>query len=322
MKRRDLIGLAGGAAYVCASGAWAQPVRPRRLALVHSGIPANRLTETGGTFWIRRFHEELRALGHGEGGNLVIERFSAQGNSARFAAVAADVAGSRPDIIVANSNPLVKALMEANPSTPVVAIMGDPILAGLVQTIARPGGSLTGVSVDGGPGIAGKRLQILKEAVLGASKIVYLVSAGSEQMRARVAVPHKVLPDVSEAQLRRTFAEMAEDRTGAVVVSEDGSYLALRALLVALAAQHLIPAIYAYCEFAEAGGLLAYGPELGDLAKRMANDVHLVLGGAKPGDIPIFQPTVFELLVNLGTAKTLGLTIPPSVLAQADEVIE
>jgi putative tryptophan/tyrosine transport system substrate-binding protein len=300
----------------------AQQPRIGRIALVHSGIPADRLTENGGTFWIRRFHEELRALGLREGGNLVIERFSPEGQPSRFAAVAADIASRKPDVIISNSIPLLRALTDAAPATPIVGLMADPVAAGLASNLARPGGNLTGVSVDAGPGIAGKRLQILKETVPAALRIVHLLNSRAEEQRAGLSIGRKFLSDLNEATVRRAFAEMAEEKVDATLISEDGSFLARRALIIELAAQHRIPAIYAYREFAEAGGLLSYGPELGDLAKRMANDVHQILGGTKPGDIPIYQPVKYELVLNLKTAKALDLAIPQSVLAQADEVIE
>ena len=323
MRRREFITVVGGAA-----AAWPLPLRAqqiqkqRRIAFVHSGLPTEMITETGGTFWIRRFHEELRALGYTENTNLMIERFSAGGNTGRFSAVAADVVSASPEVIVSNSSALVKALLTATTTIPIVGITGDPIAGGLVSNLARPGGNLTGVSIDGGPGIVAKRLQLLKEAVPGATKVAYLVSAGPEERRSGVPIAHRILADVSEAQLRRAFADMAEEKIDAILMSENGSYVAMRALLVALAAQHRIPVIYAYREFAEAGGLMAYGPELGELAKRMATDVHHILNGAKPRDIPIYQPTKYELVFNLKTAKTLGLTVQQAVIAQADEIIE
>jgi putative tryptophan/tyrosine transport system substrate-binding protein len=323
MKRREFMAVIGGAAITWPLGVRAQSTQKlRRIAFVHSGLPVERITETGGTFWIRRFYEELRALGHTEGTNLMIERLSAGGNTGRFAAVAADVVSAGPEVIVSNSSEMVRTLMTATRTIPIVGIFGDPITGGLVLNLARPGGNLTGVSIDGGPGIPAKRLQILKETVPGAAKIVYLISAGAEVRRSIVPVAHKVLADVSEAQLRGAFAEMADDKVDAVLMSENGSFVAMRAFLAALAAQHRIPVIYAYREFAEAGGLMAYGPELGHLAKRMADDVHQILNGAKPGDIPIDQPTKYEMVLNLKTAKALSLAIPQAVLAQADEVIE
>jgi putative ABC transport system substrate-binding protein len=325
MKRRQLLAGLGGTAAgwpIAASVTSALAQAPRRIAFVHSGIPADKLTESGGALWIRRFFEELRALGHVEGSELVIERFSAGGDSGRFAALAAEVASSKPDVVIANSNPLVRALSQANTAMPVVGIMGDPIAGGLVANLGRPGGNLTGVSIDGGTGIAAKRLQLLKEAVPAAARIAYLFDSRSEEQRSGIAVAFKLLPAVDNINLRRAFAELAEAKTDAALISTGGSFLAMRGLLVTLAAEHGIPAIYPYREYAEAGGLLAYGPELGELGRRVADHVHLILGGTRPGDIPVHLPTTYELLVNQRAAHALGLAIPQSLLAQADEVIE
>ena len=321
--RRKFLTLAGGAAIARPVSALAQqPPRVRRIAFAHSGIPADKLTETGGTFWIRRFLEELRRLGFAEGGNLVIERFSAEGNSSRFAAIAADVVAAKPEVIIANSTPFVKAFQSATTTIPIVGIVSDPVASGLASNLARPGGNLTGVIVDAGPGIAAKRLQILKETVPSAAKIAFLIDSRSEEERAGIAVKFKVLAAVDKTHLRRAFAELAADQADGVVIGEHGNFIAQRSLIVELAAMHRLPAIYPYRNQAAAGGLMSYGPELGELAKRMALSVQQILGGAKPGDVPIHQPVKFEMVLNLKTAKELGLTIAPLLLAQADEVIE
>ena len=320
MRRRVFIALVGGAALAWTRAVQAQQsVKTHRIAFVHSGIPVSELTVTSRTFWIRTFFAELGRLGLVEGTNLVVERYSAEGNASRYAALAAEVVSRKPDVIVANSPALVKAI---GSTIPIVAIMGDPVASGLVKSLARPGGSLTGVTIDGGPGMVARRLQILKEAVPAASKIVALVGSSAEEGRSKGAVATKLMPEIDETHLRRAFAELAEEKVDAVLVGENGSFVAKRAVIVELAAKHRLPAMYPYREHAEAGGLLTYGPELGELAKRMALQVQQILGGAKPGDIPIYQPTKFELVINLKTAKALGLTIPPLVLAQADEVIE
>ena len=320
MKRRHFIGLAGGATLAWPLGLRAQ--EPRRIAFVHTGIPAAKLTETGGTLWIRRFYEESRVLGRIEGPNLVVERFSAEGSTSRFATLAATVVSRKPDVIICNNNALVKAIMSATATIPIVAIMGDPVAGGLVSSLAHPGGNLTGVSIDAGPGIAAKRVQILKEAMPAATKIAYLLGSPAEEERSGVALIAKMLAEVNEAQLRGAFTELAEQHVDAALVSDSGSFLASRAMIIALAAEYHLPAIYAYRDYVQQGGLMSYGPELGDLAKRMANDVHQILNGARPGDIPVYLPSKFELVINLKTAKALGLVIAPLLLAQADEVIE
>lgn len=323
MKRRDFVGLVGGATVAWPFAALAQQSQaPRRLAFVHSGIPAAKLTETGGTYWIKTFYEELRRLGYAEGTNLVVERYSAEGSAARFAALATSVGNGRPEVIVANLNSLVRELMTANPATPVVGITTDPIATGLIKSFARPGGTVTGVSVVAGDGIDAKRLQILKEVLPAAANVDRLQAPEQSAGRMDASVKVRMLPEVTEAQLSTAFAEMAEQRVEAVLVGDSGSFLALAGLIVELAAKHRIPAFYPYRDFVEKGGLIAFAPDLGELAKRMALDVQQILGGANPGAIPFYQPTKFELIINSKTAKALGLTIPPTLLALADEVME
>jgi len=329
MKRREFI--AGvGAATVWPLAARAQKLR--RIAFVHSGIAADKLTETAGPFWVRRFYETLRGLGDVEGGNLVVERYSAEGRSERFAPLAAEVVSRNPDVIVANLNDLVKTFAAATATIPIVAIIGDPIAGGLVTNLAHPGGNLTGVSINAGIEIYGKRLQILKEAMPSIAKVAYLRSgawdagSGSASREAGqqldIAIADTLLLEVSDAQLRRSFAEMARQQFDAVIVDEGGSFLAQRALISELAGKHRLPVIYPYRDYVDMGGLMAYAPDLGELAQRMANDVHQILNGAKPGDIPFYQPSKFQLIINMKAVNALGLSLPQSLIAGVDEVIE
>jgi putative tryptophan/tyrosine transport system substrate-binding protein len=336
MRRREFIGLVGGAA--APSFLWPfaaraqQSQKPHRIALVHSGIPANQLTEAAGPFWVRRFHETLRGLGDIEGGNLVVERYSAEGRSEGFASLAATVVSSNPEVIVVNLNDLVKVFMAATTTIPIVVITGDPIAGGLLTNLAHPGGNLTGVSINAGIEIIAKRLQILKEAVPSAAKVAYLLSgtwADQTELSYReagqrlgIALVGNFLPEIDDAQLRRGFAEMAQQQFDAVLVDEGGSFLAKRALIAELAEKHRLPMIYPYRDYVDLGGLMAYAPDLGELAQRLANDVHQILGGAKAGDIPFYQPSKFLLIINLKAAKTLGLDLPSTLIARADEVIE
>ena len=330
MKRREFVGLLGGAA-LSPFTARAQQ-KPRRLAFVHSGIPADRLTESGGPFWVRRFFETLRGLGDIEGTNLIVERYSAEGRSERFAALAAAVVSSKPDVIVSNHNDLVKAFAAATATVPIVAITGDPIAEKLVTNLARPGGNLTGVSNKAGNEILGKRLQILKEAIPLASKVASLQSGPGDNsaglafreaaQQLGITLIVNFLPYVGEVQIRRSFVDLTQQQVDAAIVDEGGSFLALRALVVELAGKHRLPMIYPYRDYVDLGGLMAYAPDLGELAQRLANDVHQILNGAKPGDIPFYQPNKFQLIINLKAAKALGLDLPPTLVAGADEVIE
>ena len=323
MLRRTFLSLSVGATLSGTRNAAAQqPQRQRRIAFVHSGIAADKLTEKDGPFWVRRFYAELRRLGHEEGKNLAVERFSAGGSSSRFAPLAAEVTARKPDVIVANHNFLVRALLGATGTIPIVAITTDPVASKLIASFARPGANLTGVSVIAGPGVVSKRLQILKEIVPLAVNVVYLQSSGVEDEISGLPLLSKLLPEVDEQHLRRAFAEMAEQKVGAALISDGGSYLAQKDLIVALAARHRLPVMYPYRDYTEAGGLIAYAPDLAELAARMASDVNEILKGADAGNIPYFQPTKFELVVNLKAANALDLTMPPTLLALANEVIE
>ena len=332
MRRREFVGCLAAAAAVVSRRALGQP-RPRRLAFVHSGIPADKLTEAAGPFWVRRVYETLRGLGDVEGTNLVVERFSAEGRSERYASVVAEVVGRNPDVVIVNLNDLVKVFMEATSTIPLVSIMGDPVAAGFISNIARPGGNLTGVAINAGIGIYGKRLQIIQEAVPKVRKIanllsgVWTTSAGAADQveagrRLGLEVVARPMVEVDETQLRRVFAEMADLHFEAVVVDEGGSFLAQRALITKLAAEHRLPAIYPYRDYVELGGLMAYAPDLGELTQRVAGDVHQILNGTKAGDIPFYQPSKFQLIINAKAAQTLGLELPAALLAGADEVIE
>ena len=332
MRRREFIGLIGGAVARPLTARAQQPQKQHRIAFVHSGIPADHLTEQAGPFWIRRFHEALRGLGTVEGSNLIIDRYSAEGHSERFAALVAEVVSHKPDAIVANLNDLVKAFTAATATIPIVVIAGDPIAGGLTTSLARPGGNVTGVSINAGIEIQAKRLELLKEALPSTASIVHLLSGGWDDgtgnsireagQRLGVAVTENMLPVVNDAQLQRAFAEMAQQKLVAAMVDEGGSFLALRAVIVKLAAKYRIPMIYPYRDYVEQGGLMAFAPDLGELAERMASDVHQILNGAKPGDIPIYQPSKFQMIINLKTAKAIGLEMPPTLVARADEVIE
>ncbi|HLX13714.1 MAG TPA: ABC transporter substrate-binding protein [Bradyrhizobium sp.] len=336
MRRREFISLAGGAAafsFFRPLAAQAQSLRKQHhIAFVHSGIPADQLTETAGPFWVRRFYETLRGLGDIEGTNLAVERYSAEGRSSRFVPLAAEVVSRNPEVIVTNLNDLAKAFAMATSTIPIVAITQDPVATGLITSLAHPGGNLTGVSIDAGIAIAVKRLQILKEALPRSAKATYLLSqawndsTGSSYRDAAqqmgIALTGKFLPAINDAELRGAFAETAKAQSDAVLVDEGGSFLAHRALIAELANQYRLPVIYPYRDYVDLGGLITYAPDLGELAERMASDVHQILNGAKPGDIPYYQPTKFLLIINMRAAKALGLDLPPTLIGRADEVIE
>jgi len=333
MRRREFIALIAGPLLAWPLVARAQaPTKQPRIALVHSGIPADELTETGGVPWIREFLQELRRLGYADGRNVILERYSAEGRLNRIAELARTVVGGNPDVIVTNG-PLVNAFAAATTSIPIVAIMGDPTRGGVATSPALPSANITGVTVDAGIELYDKQLQVLKEALPAASKIAYLVSRADwngrlgQELRGpgqslEPSVIGMPLDEATRSQLQRTFAQLAQERFDAVMVSPSGGFLANRQLIVELAASKRLPSVYPYRDFVEGGGLMAYEPDLLELSRHLADQVRQVLGGAIPGDIPIYRATAFKLIVNLRAAQALGVTLPPALLARADEVIE
>jgi len=303
------------------------------MAFVHSGIPVAQLTEASNVSWVRQFFAELRELGYTELANLTVERYSAEGRPERFAGLATEIVARQPDLIVANQNSLVRALQKATGTIPIAAIIGDAIGSGIVSTLARQGGNITGVSVDAGVEIYGKRLQLLKEAIPAIEAITYLGLSGDWQGQVgqamrdaaqalRLEIVSIVPAEVTAASLRAAFADIGSKPNNALVVSGAGDFLAHRQLIVDLADKSIFKAMYPYRDYVEAGGLMTYAPELSDLARHLARAAHQIMQGIKAGDIPIYQAAKFELVINLKAARALGLTVPQSLLARADEVIE
>jgi putative ABC transport system substrate-binding protein len=332
-KRREFITLLGGAAAWPLAARAQQPATRRRIAIFHPAIPTTLLTETGGGSAWRAFFGELRRLGYVEGQNLIIERYSAEGHHERYADLARQIVARNPDVIVTGTNPVVIAFRAATSTIPVVAFMLDPLHAGLVTSLADPAAPSSGITLDPGIEIWGKRLEMLKEAVPSATKAAFLGmregwegpsgqvlrDAGS---RLGISLVFTLPQQGTPSEIERVFAAMAQQRPDAVLVSGEGDLYAHRQLIAELAEKNRLPAMCPYRDYVEAGGLMAYAVDLAELLRRMADDVHQILKGTKPGDIPIYQPTKFELLINLKTAKALGLTLSPALLGRADEVIE
>jgi putative ABC transport system substrate-binding protein len=304
-----------------------------RIAIFHPAIPVALLTETGGGSAWRAFFGELRRLGYVEGQNLIVERYSAEGHHERYADLAREIVSRNPDLIVTGTNPVVIAFRAATSAIPVVAFMLDPLKAGLVASLARPGGNLTGITLDAGIEIWGKRLELLREAVPSTAKAAFLgmrdgwegsFGQALRDVGSQLGISLiSMLPNTgTTSEIERVFATMAQQRPDAVLVSGEGDLYAHRQLIVELAEKNRLPTMCPYRDYVEAGGLMAYTVDLAELLRRMANDVHQILKGAKPSDIPIYQPTKFELLINLKTAKTLGLILPAALLSRADEMVE
>src|SRR3954467_7148273 len=334
MKRRELIAfLISGAALSPFQGHAQQRPKQHRIAIFHPAIPANLITETGGgTAW-RAFFPELRRLGHIEGENLIVERYSAEGHHERYADLAQEIVTSSPELIVTGPNPAVTAFKAATSTIPIIAFMIDPLKAGLISNLAKPGGNLTGITLDAGIEVWGKRLELLKEAVPSTTKAAFLgMREGWEgsfgqflrEAGGRLGISIvSMLPQAgTPAEIERVFAEMGQQLADAVLVSGEGDLYAHRHLIAELANKSRLPAICPYRDYVDAGVLMGYTVDLAELLKRMADDVHQILGGVKVGDIPIYQATKFELLINLKTAKALSLALPPALLARADEMIE
>ena len=281
------------------------------------------------------FRQGLRDLGYIEGRNVVIEIRSAEGKLERLPALAAELVALRVDVILAAGTPHALAAKQATRTIPIVfAAATDPVMDGLVTSLARPGGNVTGLSSLGSELVA-KRLELLKQAVPGVSRVAVLWHPGAlgertekdmlkeAEVAARaLGVRLQFVEARGPADFDRAFSDMTRARVDALTLLTSTMFLSERRRLVALAAKHRLPAVYPWREVVDAGGLMSYGPDFADLFRRAATYVDKILKGAKPADLPVEQPTKFELVINLKTAKALGLTIPQSLLRQADQVIE
>jgi len=279
------------------------------------------------------FRQGLRDHGYTEGQNVALEHRYARGKIDLFPQLAAELVRARVDVIVVATGQQALAAKQATTTIPIVfASVIDPVAVGLVRSLARPGGNLTGLTLSAGPEIVGKSLQLLKEAVPKVSRVAVLpnpanpshplllkeTQVAARSLRLQLLIVEARGPDAFDS----AFAAMARERAGALFIMADSMFLANRTRLAELAAKHRLPAIYGGREYVEVGGLMAYAPDLADLYRRAATYVAKILKGVKPADLPVEQPTRFELVINLKTAKTLGLKIPPSVLIRADRVIQ
>jgi putative ABC transport system substrate-binding protein len=284
--------------------------------------------------WAEAFRQGLRGLGYIEGRNVVIEYRDAEGKPERFPALAAELVALKVDVIVAPPTLAAVAAKQATKTIPIVfAAAADPVTSGLVTTLARPGGNVTGLPILASD-LVGKCLELVTQAVPGVSRVAVLWQPGGQGERtekdllkeAEVAaralrVRLQIVEARGPADIDRAFSDMTRARAGALTVLTSTMFGSERRRLVDLAAKNRLPAVYPWREFVDAGGLMAYGPNIADLYRRAATYVDKILKGAKPADLPVEQPTKFELVINLKAAKALGLTIPQSVLGRADEVI-
>ncbi len=275
---------------------------------------------------LQGFRAGLRALGYVEGSNLVIVERYAIGPEP-LAGLAAELVAARVDVLM-TSGAAARAAKNTAGATLVVFVTGNPVETGLVVSLARPGGSLTGLSVMGG--LEAKRLQFLKEAFPKLSRVGVLTTSTTQQslMMELEAAAHSLGLEMTRLEVRvpddlePALAAAAKDRVGAILPLSSPLFAAEKQRIVNLATKHRLPAMYEHRDFTEAGGLLSYGPDIFDVFRRAAGYVDKILKGARPADLPVEQPTKIELVINLKTAKALGLTIPQSLLLRADEVIQ
>jgi len=281
------------------------------------------------------FRQGLRDLGYVEGGNVVIEYRSAEGKPERLPALAAELVALKVDVIVVSGTPQALAARQATRTLPIVfAAVADPVGGGLVTSLARPGGNVTGLPLLA-PELVGKCLELLKQAVPGVTRVAVLwqpggsgertekdMLKGAEAAGRALGVRLQFVEARGPADFDRAFSDMTRARADALTVLPSNMFFFERRRLGALAAKNRLSAVYPLREFVDVGGLMSYGAEVADNFRRAAGYVDKILKGAKPGDLPVEQPTKFELAINLQTAKALGLTIQQSVLARADHVIE
>jgi len=278
------------------------------------------------------FRQGLRDQGYVDGQNITLEARWAEGRSERFPELAGELIRLKPRVILTVSLPAARAAKSATTTVPIVFIGGDPVGSGLVPSLARPGGNLTGLSISLGEEFSAKWLELLKEAVPKISRVAILWNPTNPANVAYFTVlsgaAKKLGVQLQSQEVRdpggfeSAFASMRAERSQALVVVVDPLTVTYRERIVELAAKNRLPAMYGFREFADTGGLMAYGANIADLCRRAASYVDKILKGANPGDLPVEQPTKFEFVVNAKTARTLGLTIPRSVLVRANELIQ
>jgi putative ABC transport system substrate-binding protein len=304
-------------------------LRAQQKAMPVIGLFRGGSREPNSPFLIA-FRHRLSETGYFEG--QAIEDHSAEGRYDQLPALVADLVGRKVDVIAISGMPMALAAKSATSTIPIVFFIGtDPVAVGLVASLARPGGNLTGITIMATE-LMSKRLELLYELVPHASMIALLVNPNNAnadlQMRdvqeaaTAKGVRLHILKARTESEIDAAFATLVQLHAQALLVGTDPFFFSRREQLVALAARQTIPAIYEFRDFAAAGGLISYGPSLTGTWRQVGIYVGKILNGAKPVDLPVQQPTTFELVVNLKTAKALGLTVPPSILARADEVIE
>ena len=338
MRRRELIRLVTA---LLSAGAVYLPLRPiaqeiRKVYRVGFIFTSARLSHMDGQNptnpALRMFVHTLRDLGYVEGSNLVLELRSAEGRYERFPEIVRELVSLNVDVIITITNAMTHAAKEATRTIPIVmGVTRDPVADGLVQSLGRPGANITGLTSDTGLEIVGKRMQLLKEIVPTISRLILLHSkaerlgegeqeqifVSAERLGVKLRIAESTPTDYADA-----FAFIEREKPDGLLVGDSAGNYFNRSKIVEFAAWNRLPAMYGSREYIEAGGLAAYGVDIIDLFRRAAGYVDKILRGADPAELPVEQPTKFQLIVNLRTASLLGLTVPPSVIALAHEVIE
>src|SRR3974390_1484547 len=329
MKRREFITLIGGAVAAWPLAASAQqPERMRRIGVLMA-LPAN---DAEGQARVAAFLQGLQELGWSVGRNVIVDTRWSSGNSAGTRKYATEMGALAPDVILAYSSNAVATLLQMTSTVPIVfAVVADPVGAGYVDSLARPGGNITGFTVFE-YSTSGKWLQLLKEIAPGVTRVAVFRDPSTATGPGEFAAIQTVAPSLGvelrpfdvrdEGEIERAITAFAQSPNSGLIVTASAQAVSHRDLIIALAARHRLPAVYFGRLWAAAGGLIAYGPDFLDEFRRAAGYVDRILKGEKPADMPVQVPTKYELVINLKTAKALGLTVPPSLLAQANEVIE
>jgi len=331
--RRQLIAALGSAATWPLLAGAQQPATIKRIAVFHAVAPTAVMNKEANDPFYPAFFIELKRLGYSEGQNLLVERRSGEGNPERYAEVARELVSLKPDLIVVTGARPLKYLRDATSTIPIVAITGDPILFGIVSNLSRPEGNVTGFSADASIEIHGKYLEILREIKPALTKVglltprlsweAYGLPLGEVAKRMALTI---VGPPVDNpngpAEYRRVIAAMAQENVDGLLVTAAAENRAQSRLIIELAQANRLAAIYPFASYAKLGGLAAYAVDLAEIGARAAGYVHKILQGAKPNELPYYMPTKLQLIVNLKTAKTMDLTLPPSFIARASEVIE
>jgi len=327
VRRREFIALLGGAAAAWPLGVRAQQShRVPHIGVLLLGTPTSFAPRT------QAFVEGLRDLGYVDGKTVAIEWKWGQDRVDRLPDLAAELVGLQVDVIVTGGTPAARALKDATRTIPIImAMVGDPVGAGLVESLGRPGGNATGLSIVA-TDLSGRRLQLLREIVPALSSVAVMSYGANPQSQMEVRETQTAaqrldlralsVPISADTSIENAFEKIKKERVQALIVVTDPILYSQRSQILDLATRSRLPAMYPYRAFAEVGGLISYAPNDHDVFRRAASYVDRILKGASPGDLPVEQPTKFELVVNLKTAKALGLTIPPTLLATADDVIE